>query len=157
MFSTVQRSSLPIIILITNNPFHIHTGYLFNAHFHVIFLCPLPRGFFISRNSINNFHADLVPPMCIIGSADIRFFAIIRITLVLHSSSSQMYLWPLISKISQLTYSDWVKNKVACNFYEREDKIRNGRSKSYEMWRLILGYVVAEISKCREVVNFRKN
>ena len=37
MFSTVQRSSLPITIFITNNPSHIHTEYYFNAHFHVIF------------------------------------------------------------------------------------------------------------------------
>lgn len=37
MFSTVQHSSLPITILITNNPSHIHTEYFFNTHFHAIF------------------------------------------------------------------------------------------------------------------------
>ena len=60
-------------------------------------------------------------------------------------------------KIPQLTYSDWVKDKVACSFYEREDKIRTGRYKSSEMWRFVLGYVVSEISKYREDVSFRKN
>ena len=49
-------------------------------------LCPLQRDFFVSSTSINNFHADLISSMCIIGSADIRFFAIIIITRVLCSS-----------------------------------------------------------------------
>lgn len=120
-------------------------------------LCPLPKSLIVSSTSINNFHAVLISPMCIIGSADIRFFAIIRITLVLYSSSLQIYLWPLISQIPQISYSNWVKDIVACSFYERENKIRIGRSKSSEIWRSILGYVVSEILKCREEVNFRKN
>ena len=120
-------------------------------------LCPHPRGLFVSSTSINNFHADLISPTYIIAAAAIRFFAIISITLALYPSSLQIYLWQLISQIPKLTYSDWVKDKVACSFYEREDKIRIGRSKSSEMWRFNLGYVVSEISKCREDVNFRKN